>query len=400
MKDLKLICTGCSKTFNINQTVFRCDECNEPLEVELIRQGKINESQFIFDRYREFLPFEQVDDFQSLGEGLTPLVKIAKFSQMLGIQNLYIKNESHNPTWSFKDRGTASGIIYAKKLGYKKVGTVSTGNMAPSVAAYSASNGLDAYILVKGEMSDEKIAPIAIYKPKLIRVHGDYGELYYKSLDIGKANQICFINSDAPMRIEGSKTIAFEICEQVNFKIPDYVIVPTSAGGNVRGIEKGFREFKAAGLIDRVPKIIVAQAAGCAPIAEAFEKNKMIIEKLEQFGTIAHAIENHNPPSGNQVLRMVKNNGGLVETVSEEQIIEAQEMMARAGLFGQPASAVPLAAAIKLSKKDFFTENQSVVLILTGSGLKFTEAFKHHKIESEQCSLNELGEFVENLMEE
>jgi len=99
MKDLKLICTGCSKTFNINQTVFRCDECNEPLEVELIRQGKINESQFIFDRYREFLPFEQVDDFQSLGEGLTPLVKIAKFLQMLGIQNLYIKNESHNPTW-------------------------------------------------------------------------------------------------------------------------------------------------------------------------------------------------------------------------------------------------------------------------------------------------------------
>ncbi len=400
MKDLKLICTACSKTFDINQAVFRCDDCNEPLEVELIRQGKINESQFIFDRYSEFLPFKEVDDFQSLGEGMTPLVKIDRFSKMLGIQNLYIKNESHNPTWSFKDRGSASGIIYAKKLGYKKVGTVSTGNMAPSVAAYSASNGLDAYILVKGEMSDEKIAPIAIYKPKLIRVHGDYGELYYKSLELGKANQICFINSDAPMRIEGSKTIAFEICEQLNFQMPDYVIVPTSAGGNVRGIEKGFREFKEAGLIDVLPKIIVAQAAGCAPIATAYKKNKMMIEKLTEYGTIAHAIENHNPPSGNQVLRMVKNNGGMITTVSEEEIIEAQDLMARAGLFGQPASAVPLASAIKLSKEDFFTESQSVVLIMTGSGLKFTEAFKHHKIVSEQCSLDFLGEFIGNLMED
>lgn len=398
MKKAVFRCTKCKKAFDASEVHYRCDECDEPLELERIESGRINKEnvmrQNILERYSDFYPFISLDDEISLGEGFTGLVESKSLAKDAGVEKLYFKNESQNPTWSFKDRGTYAGVQHALKLGYKRIGTVSTGNMAPSVAAYGSKAKLETFILVSDNIPDEKMNPIAIYGPNLIRVEGDYGKMYYESLKIGKENDIYFLNSDSPFRVEGSKTIAFEICEQLDFEMPDYVVVPTSAGGNIRGIEKGFAEFKACGLIEKIPKIIAAQASGCSPIADAYESGKMEIERVVVPKTIAHAIENPFPPSGNQTLRMLGYNGGMAVSVTDEEIIEAQGLMAKTGLFGQPASAVPFAAVRKLKKEARIGAKASIVCILTGSGLKYTAAFDKHNLKSEKCKLENLNKFI------
>jgi len=395
MKNITLICTGCNHKENINKNISRCPECGEPMEVELITKGKINYSKNIglslLEKYQDFYPYLDIKKEDTLGEGFTPLVKLDNIEKKLDIKNLYLKNESQNPTWSFKDRGTLLGILHAKRIGYRKVGTVSTGNMAPSVAAYASKFNMESYIFVKDNIAEEKLNPILIYNPNLYKVKGDYGSLYYKSLKLGKEKDIYFINSDVPLRVEGSKTIAYEICEQVDFKVPDYVIVPTSAGGNIRGIEKGFREFKEAGLIDNIPKIICAQSAGCSPIHKAYTQNREEIERFKNPNTIAHAIENPLPPSGNQVLRMLKRNGGFTEAVKDEEIISAQKMMAEEGLFMQPASCVPLAALIKLKNNGKIEKDSTIVLIGTGGGLKYTSVFDKYDLKYKQIDLEEIN---------
>jgi threonine synthase len=379
----------------MNKNISRCPECGEPMEVELIKEGKINYSedkgQTILERYSDFYPYLDIKREDSLGEGCTPLVKLNNLEIEIDIEGIYLKNESQNPTWSFKDRGTLLGILHAKRLGYKKVGTVSTGNMAPSVAAYASKFNMESYIFVKDNIAEEKLNPILIYNPNLYKVKGDYGSLYYKSLELGKEKEIYFINSDVPLRVEGSKTIAFEICEQVDFKVPDYVIVPTSAGGNIRGIEKGFREFKEAGLIDNIPKIICAQSEGCSPIHKAYTQNREEIERFKNPSTIAHAIENPLPPSGNQVVRMLKRNGGFTEAVKDEEIINAQKMMAEEGLFMQPASCVPLAALIKLKNGGKIDKDSTVVLMGTGGGLKYTSVFDKYDFKYKQIDLEDIN---------
>lgn len=398
MKEVNLICTKCNKKFPIDQAHFRCDICNEPLELEEIKEGRIRKdnvfNQTIIERYADFFPFLDIDEDLSLGEGFTGLVESNKIAREIGIENLYFKNETQNPTWSFKDRGTIAGIQHAVKLGYKTIGTVSTGNMASSVAAYGAKANLKTYIFVYKDIADEKLNPIAIYNPRLIKVDGDYGKLYLESFKIGEENNIYFINSDVPFRIEGYKTIAFEICEQLDFDIPDYIVVPTSAGGDIRGIEKGFREFKNCGLIDKTPKIICAQASGCSPIYTAYKEKSDTVIKYENPSTIAHAIGNPTPPSGNQVLRMINWNRGTCVAVSDEEIIEAQGMLARTGIFGQPASAVPLAAVKKLREEDYIKKEERAVCIVTSTGLKYTAAFKKHNLRFEECNIKDLSKIV------
>lgn len=398
MKDTKLVCTKCGKEYSVTTINYRCFSCNEPLEISEIKTGSINQSnnlnQNILERYQDFFPFKSIPKSVSLGEGFTSLFESKNLAEKIGLKNLYIKNESVNPTWSFKDRGTFAGVIHALKLGIKHIGTVSTGNMAPSVAAYGSKANLKTTILVNDSIADEKLKPIAIYHPKLIKVKGDYGKLYFESLKIGKEKGIYFINSDVPLRVEGSKTIAFEICEQLNFNMPSYVVVPTSAGGNLRGIAKGFKEFRNCGLINKIPKLICAQAAGCSPIFNAYSNNKITIERVNNPKTIAHAIENPLPPSGNVVLRLINKNGGVVTAVNEQEIIKAQALLAKDGVFVQPASAVSLAAVIKLKKDNYIKKSDTVVCVVTGSGLKYTAAFKNHNLNVNSCSLSELSGFI------
>lgn len=401
MNKEKLVCTNCGESYDKETKNFRCDKCGEPIELEEVKEGKISDGnplgQTLLERYKDFYPSLSTENNYSLNEGFTSLVSVEDMAKEYGISGLYFKNETQNPTWSFKDRGTVTGVLRAINLGYKKIGTVSTGNMATSVAAYGARAGLDTYILVKKGIAEEKLKPIAIYGAKLIEVEGDYSKLYDESLAIGHENDIYFINSDVPYRVEGYKTMAFEICEQLGFEAPDYVIVPTSAGGDIRGIEKGFREFYKLGLIDKLPKMVAVQASGCSPIYNAFREGKLEISRVADPETIAHAIENPYPPSGNQVLRMLKKNGGLALGVDDGDILKSQKKLASLGLFVQPASATSLAAVEKLYKEKLLKESDNVVCVLTGSGLKYTAALDEHDLDVYTCKLEELNDFIKKV---
>ncbi|WP_432667282.1 threonine synthase [Wukongibacter baidiensis] len=393
---MRLICTKCNEKYPSNGLYYRCKKCNEPLQLAEVTDAKIikndNMRQSMLARYREFFPFEKTDDNISLGEGFTPLTQSIVLQKKLGVSKIYLKNESQNPTWSFKDRGTLVGIMHAKELGYRKIGTVSTGNMAPSVAAYGRRANLETFIFVKDDIAQEKLAPIAIYNPNLIRVRGDYGELYFKSLEIGRENDIYFINSDVPFRVEGSKTIAFEIAEQLGFNMPDYVIVPTSAGGNLRGILKGFKELKNCRYIEKVPNIVCAQSTGCSPIVTAAKNGETEISRVENPATIAHAIENPFPPSGNCVLNSLDREHFV--SVNDDEIIQGQKLLAEEGVFVQPASAVTVAAIRKLKEQRVVTGNETIVCIVTGSGLKYPTALKSHKLEIHTSNIDRLSSYV------
>jgi threonine synthase len=398
-----LVCTNCKKQYPIDRVYPRCDACSEPLEVGAENfQPNINQgnplTQTILDRYSAFFPFKKTNNSLSLHEGFTPLVDSPTLAQDLGVARISFKNETQNPTWSFKDRGTVTGLNLALELGYTRIGTVSTGNMAVSVAAYGAKAGLDTIILVSASLPPEKINPIAIYNPTLIKVEGDYGKLYFDSLEIGKENNIYFINSDVPFRVEGSKTIAFEICEQLQFEVPDYVVVPTSSGGNFRGILKGFEEFKLAGLINKIPTMVCAQAAGCSPIYNAFINNQNSITRVDKPNTLCHAIDNPYPPSGNQVLRKLKEYNGIAVAVSDEEVITAQKKMASFGIFGQPDSAVPLAAIEKIHREKKLKKSDTIALIVTGSGLKYPSALEKHRMNILQCGINNLNEAIKSTL--
>ena len=353
---MKLRCPICGKTYD--EPVQRC-ECGEPVEFELF-EGEPYIGKSVGERFWDFWPVEPALEF-SLGEGDTPLVK-SRLGDGFGVK-LYLKNETVNPTWSFKDRGTFLAMSYALKAGYKAVGTVSTGNMAASVSAYASRFGLKAKILVSESASDEKLKAVSVYGGEVIRVFGDYGRLYFESLKLGEKLGVYFINSDNPFRIEGYKGIAFEIAEELT---PDYILIPTSSGGLFRGVAKGFIELYENGLIDSIPKLIAVQAKGCSPICKAFLEGKEKVERFENPETIAKAIANPYPPSGNAVLRLLREFGWGCVSVSDDEIRKAQTELATEGLFVQPASATGVAALKKLN----LPEGAKVVSILTGSGLR------------------------------
>jgi threonine synthase len=329
-----------------------------------------------------------------MGEGNTPIVFVPRLAEKIGVRSLGIKNESMNPTWSFKDRGTSCCTTHAKALGFNHIGTVSSGNMAASVAAYGSYAGFKTTILVKENLADEKLSPVAIYGVKLFRVAGNYDEVYSKSLEIGKEKGIYFMNSDVPFRVAGSRTIAFEIAEKFDYDVPEWVIVPTSAGGNIRGIISGFLCLKKYGYTSKLPRFICAQAAGCSPIVTAFDKGEMKVVRFPNPDTIAHAIDNAFPPSGNETLALLKKYDGIAIGVSEEAIISAQAEQAANGLFGQPATAVPIGAAYEAKKRGIINENDRIVTILTGSGLKYTAAFARHKLSWHECHVSDLERLI------
>jgi len=380
-----------------------CPGCGDPVFVApAVRPGgrRIHAGRFLaIEKFAEFLPLERIDPALSLGEGLTPLVRLEKLGRSLGSAAIFAKNEAQNPTSSFKDRGSAVAVQKAVSLGTRRIGTVSTGNMAASTAAYGARAGLETYVLLKEGTSASSLQAAGVFGPRLVAVEGDYGAVFNASLTIGKRLDITFMNSIDPYRLEGYKVTAFEIYLQLGRRAPRTVIVPLSSGGHLLGLMRGFADLEREGLIAAYPQIVGVQAENCAPLVRAFDKGLSKYERLAAGPTIAHAIANPTPPGGNAVLRMIRERDGLLLAVSDEEMLEAQrELASSEGLFCQPESATTLAALRKLVAAGRVKGGEGgVVLILTGSGLKTLHLLVSAPVEVHRLALEGLEEGLAGL---
>lgn len=293
---------------------------------------------------------------------------------------VHVKLEGLNPTGSFKDRGTAFGVAAALDRGEDRIGTVSHGNMAESVAAHAAAAGMDCTVLVPADIADERLAAIARYDPRLVRVDGDYGRLYHESLAVGREAGVRFLNSDVPWRVAGQATTTLEILAQFAVRgsdlsgagrpspAPDALILPVSSGGHASGAWQAVRTLTAAGLLDSAPKLCFVQAAACAPIAEAFARGDETVTAVDGGETIAYSIANADPPSGNRALAAARATDGAVVAVDDAAIERAGERFAGAGLAVEPASATTLAAVERLRTEGVLGDGDVAALVATGRG--------------------------------
>jgi threonine synthase len=282
-------------------------------------------------------------------------------------------------------------IQKAVDIGFKKVGTVSTGNMAASTAAYGARAGLETYVLLKEGTARPSVQAAGVFGPRLVTVRGDYGRLFYESLRIGRKMGVYFMNSIDPFRIEGYKVTGFEIYLQLGRRVPHTVFVPLSSGGHLLGLMRAFEDLRRAGFVSEYPTFVGVQAEGCAPLVRAFESGREKYERLTETRTIAHAISNPAPPAGNAVLKMIKEHNGLLVSVSDDEMLRAQRRLASSeGLFCQPESAVTLAGLTKLREMNRMAADGDTVLVLTGSGLKATQALDSLALNVENIGLEEL----------
>jgi threonine synthase len=351
-----------------------------------------------FEKMLEFLPLDHVNHDLGLGEGNTPLIELKNVKRRFRLPSLFAKNETVNPTLSFKDRGTALVVQKAKSLGIEEIGTVSTGNMAVSTAAYGARAGLKTYVLIKEGAHPEIFKATGAYHSVMVSVKGDYGELYRKSISLGRIHNIYFTNSVDPFRIEGYKVTGFEIYLQLNRKLPDFIFVPVSSGGHLIGIIKAFDELLQQGFIRKVPHFVGVQAEGCSPIAQAIQDNKSRVEGIKKAETIAKAISNPDPPGGNHVLRMIKNTGGTLMSTPDDKILEAQKILsAYEGLFIQPASATVLAGLLEFAERERLDPEAKVVMILTGSGMKALGKIPLDDSHVVQASIPELSRILNSI---
>lgn len=301
--------------------------------------------------------------------GGTPLLRTGSLDTE-GVR-VHVKPEGLNPTGSFKDRGTAFGVAAALERGEDRIGTVSHGNMAESVAAHAAAADMDCTVLVPADIADERLAAIARYSPRLVRVDGDYGRLYYESLAVGQDAGVRFLNSDAPWRVAGQATTALEILTQFanrDGNSPEALVLPVSSGGHASGTWQAVRTLVEAGLLEAAPKLCFVQAVACAPIAAAFARGDDTVTAVDGGETIAYSIANADPPSGGRALAAARAADGAVVAVDDPAIERAGERLAAAGLAVEPASATTLAAVERLREDGVLDAGDEVALVATGRG--------------------------------
>lgn len=398
----ELECLFCRRSFPLDIHGPFCPDCGEPMIVHYPSpKRRLRKSgATIYDRYADFLPLKGFDSRFSLGEGGTPLRRMDRLMAEFGLPALLAKNEMMNPTASFKDRGSVIAVQKAVELGFRRVGTISTGNMAGSTAAYAAKAGLTSLIFVKEDTTREKIAAAAVYGPAVIKIRGDYAGLFRKSYAIGRAHGIAFMNSVDPFRIEGYKITGYEIYETLGQAVFGprtrvQIVVPVSAGGHMIGLIRAFLDLRDAGLIETVPRFIGVQAGGCSPIVRAFDRGAPRIRRFPAPRTIAHAISNPFPPGGNLLLRLLGQTGGIMTAVSEDEILRAQAFLAsREGLFCDPAAATALAAVWRLQRRKALDSESLTVLVLTGSGLKTIADLDPARLDVRACDLDDLDTAV------
>jgi threonine synthase len=385
IKGLK--CRECGREYP-KEALFVCEYCFGSLEVaydyekikkHLTREVIESRPKNLW-RYRELLPIEgnPTDGFNS---GFTPLVKVDNLAKELGVKELYVKDDSVcHPTLSFKDRVVAVALSRAKEFGYHIVGCASTGNLANSVAAQAAIAGLKSYIFIPADLELGKVIGTLIFAPNLVAVEGTYDEVNRLCSEVASKYKWAFVNVNIrPYYAEGSKTYGFEIAEQLGWKAPDHIVVPCAGGSLITKIWKAFKEFHKLGLIPKPKtKVYAAQAEGCAPIVNAIKENSEIIRPVKPK-TIAKSLAIGNPADGYYAMAAVQETGGWGEAVSDEEIVEGIKLLASTeGIFTETAGGVTVAVTKKLIEQGVIPKNESIVISVTGNGLKTQEAVQHH----------------------
>jgi threonine synthase len=374
-------CINCQTKYEIDEVIYFCKKCGDILEIKIDQaelKEKLQTSQWQKTpisvwRYRDFLPIHEATRIVTLSEGGTGLHRSQRLGDELGLKNLYVKNEGENPTGSFKDRGMTVGVTKAAELGARHVICASTGNTSASLAAYAARAGLKCTVLIpSGKIAYGKLAQAMIHGAKVLQVKGNFDQALEFVLKLAeKHKSIYLLNSINPFRIEGQKTLGFEICEQLNNQAPDRIIVPVGNAGNISAIWKGINEFYQLGYIKSLPKMTGIQAAGSAPIAQAIKANSQTITPVEKPETLATAIRIGAPVSWKKAVNAIRDSHGTAETVTDEEILDAQKMLARIeGIFVEPASASSIAGLKKLVKNGVIGKDERVVCVTTGHGLK------------------------------
>jgi threonine synthase len=379
----KISSLGCPKCGSEpgSKTTFRCDDCRSILEVRVEighlsgadREALRHSRDHSIWRWFDFFPVEQRSSIVSLGEGGTPLIHSERLSERLGIRRLYLKNDTVLPTGSLKDRSNSVGFSVAKELGFTTSTVISTGNAAASVAAYSAAAGFKSVVMVPAGTEISKIAQARAYGAHLVVISGDFdnegAKLYRAALqEFGWYDCL----SSNPYRNEGKKSYAYEMVEQLDGGLPDWVIHPTAGGTGLYAMWKGFQEFLSLGWIERAPKLVAAQSEAAAPIVSAFERGLPEIEPVLARSTVAESIQVGNPfAMGWRALQAIRSSGGNAVALTDSEILEAQRLTGHlAGIFVEPAAATSVAAANKLRDRGVIGENDLVVCNLTGHGLK------------------------------
>jgi len=373
----------------------------ESLEVAIdgLDGARVRPGRHLWERFADFLPVV-IDRDLTLGEGDTPLLPAGKaLSRFTGIRRLLLKNETVNPTWSFKDRGSLTVIAMARQMGETVTATISTGNMGHSIAAYGAHAGIRAVVFVPHYAPPEKIRAMAIHGAAVVRVTAaDYSAMKRAVLGLAPGLNLRVVSGNGPVRAEGYKLAAFEMFEQLEGGVPDFIAVPTSACGHIRGIFKGYRELLAAGLTDRLPRMIVVQAANVNPLVSAIREGRDRVVPVTGKQTVAEAITSGDPPGGDEIVLKARQFGWLAEDATEEEILDAQRRLAASGYFVEPAAAAPLAAARKLRASGKIGEEDSVVLMLTGSGLKDMGVVARQRLEVIESDLPDIRRHVGKIL--
>lgn len=375
-----LRCRKCGREYPL-EPMNLCDFCLSPLEVtydyqaiarELSRE-KLDSGPLSMWRYRDLLPTEgqEVD----LGTGYTPLVKAENLGCKLGLTQLYIKNDCLTPTYSFKDRVVSVAMTKALQFGFKTVACASTGNLAASVAAHAAKAKLKACVFVPSDLELGKLVSTAIYNPTLVTVEGSYDDTNRLCAKLLQKYKWGFININLrPYYAEGSKTLAFEVCQQLGWRAPDCVISPAASGLLFTRIWKGLQEFSMLGLIDQVnTHMYVAQAAGSSPIVNAYEAGSVHVNPVKP-NTIARSIAIGNPADGYYALMVARQSGGGACAVSDGEAISGVKLLAETeGIFTEPAGGVVIGSLVKLVTQGIIKKDQLVVALITGAGPRTQE---------------------------
>ncbi|MFZ5850392.1 MAG: threonine synthase [Actinomycetota bacterium] len=376
-----LSCRECGQRYEL-AAHYACDDCFGPLEVaydfgpvtrESIAAGPPN-----LWRYKDLLPVPpHVADLPNIEPGWTRLVRADRLAGELGMRRLWVKDDSGNPTHSFKDRVVAVALAAARELGFRVLACPSTGNLANAVAAAAARAGIASVVLVPADLEQQKIVTTAVYGGTLVAVEGTYDDVNRLASELaGEREDWAFVNVNVrPYYAEGSKTLGYEVAEQLGWRLPEQVVIPVASGSQLTKVDKAFRELVALGLVPDTPyRIFGAQASGCAPVARAFQEGRDVVAPVRP-DTIAKSLAIGNPADGPYVLDTCRRTGGAVADVDDERIVEGIRLLARTeGIFGETAGGVTVGVLARLLAEGRLDPAAETVVFNTGDGLKTLDA--------------------------